>query len=177
MKFLLQERKSIVKKAILSIDYSFVLRDSDRIPQGMSQREFRAGLVFGNQKNRDLFLERVSGKAGFYSLPYFEKETRKIINFTRSLRKRFDTFVVLGIGGSALGTAAVMEALSDRRSKKGGSVLVLDNVDPDKFGAAISHLDFEKTVFNVISKSGVTLVTLSQFFVISRLLKRKVGKG
>jgi glucose-6-phosphate isomerase len=177
MKLYLQERRAIVKKAIMAIDYSFVLRDRDRFPQGMSQREFRAGLGFGNQKNRDLFLERVSGKAGFYSLPYFERETRKIIYFTRSLRKRFDTFVVLGIGGSALGTAAIMEALSDRLSKKRGRVLVLDNVDPDEFAAAISHLDLEKTVFNVISKSGVTPETLSQFFVVSRLLKRKVGKG
>jgi glucose-6-phosphate isomerase len=92
------------------------------------------------------------------------------------LRNRFDTIAVLGIGGSALGTSAVLGALGGRLSKNGGRVLVFDNVDPDKFASAISTLNLEKTIFNVISKSGGTSEILSQFFIVSNLLKRKIGK-
>lgn len=164
-----------MKREILKIEYGFALKGNRKGSEGIPSGEFKAGLELGSRKNRELFLERVSGKAGFYSLPYFEKEARKILSFSMNLRKRFDTLVVLGIGGSALGTSAIMGALADRQSRKGGRVLVLDNVDPDKFGSVISTLDLEKTVFNVISKSGMTSETLSQFFFISRRLKRKVG--
>ncbi len=164
-----------MKKGVLSIDYSFALKDLNRFGMGISHRDLKAGLALGAKKNKELFLERVSGSAGFYSLPYFEKETRKISRFAASLRRRFDTLVVLGIGGSALGTSAVMGALPERTRRKGGRVLVLDNVDPDAFEKAVATLDLKSTVFNVISKSGSTSETLSQFFVVTGLLKRKVG--
>ena len=113
-------------------------------------------------------------------------------------RGRFDNVVVLGIGGSALGNIALQAALKpathnlwesgtegqrDRGTKgrKTPRIFVVDNVDPAYFG---SVLDFcrssaggglERTLFNVVSKSGETAETASQFMTIRALLKAALG--
>ncbi|MBK7404630.1 MAG: glucose-6-phosphate isomerase [Phycisphaerales bacterium] len=110
-------------------------------------------------------------------------------------RGRFDNLVVLGIGGSALGNIALQSALrpgthnlweagaNGRGAKERAvpRVFVVDNVDPAYFG---SVLDFcrsaaggglERTLFNVVSKSGETAETASQFMTVRALLKAAMG--
>ncbi len=50
-----------------------------------------------------------------------------------------------------------------------------DNVDPDGFKSLLDLLEVRKTLFNVISKSGGTAETMSQFLIIRDLLKKKLG--
>ena len=38
-------------------------------------------------------------------------------------------------------------------------------------------IDVKKTCFNVITKSGATAETMSQYLIISELLKKEVGEG
>jgi glucose-6-phosphate isomerase len=52
---------------------------------------------------------------------------------------------------------------------------VADNVDPDGFKALLDILEVRKTLFNVISKSGGTGETMSQFLIIRDLLKKRLG--
>jgi glucose-6-phosphate isomerase len=54
-------------------------------------------------------------------------------------------------------------------------LFVADNVDPDGFKALLELLEVRKTIFNVISKSGSTAETMSQFLIVRDLLKKKVG--
>ena len=77
------------------------------------------------------------------------------------LAGEFDTMVVLGIGGSALGTKAVLDAVPASIRPRRMAVHVADNVDPTSFGALLGSLDPARTCFNVISKSGGTSWTLS----------------
>lgn len=99
---------------------------------------------------------------------------------------RFENLVVLGIGGSALGNIALHAALADpmhnllpRGERPGPRLFVLDNVDPDRFASVMRGLEslggLEKTLFNVISKSGETAETAAQFMIVRDRLKAALG--
>jgi glucose-6-phosphate isomerase len=112
----------------------------------------------------------------------------------KSLVQRFgpkcENLVVLGIGGSALGNIALQSSLNPLThnlmtpgtGRRGPRMFVVDNVDPAYFGSVLkfclaSDPTLEKTVFNVVSKSGETAETAAQFMVIRDLLKKHGRKG
>lgn len=104
------------------------------------------------------------------------------------VRSRASNLVVLGIGGSALGNIALQSALNpptwnllpDER-RGGPRLFVLDNVDPAAIGPVMEfckhHGGLERTVFNVISKSGETAETAAQFMIVRAMLKEALGGG
>ena len=128
--------------------------------------------------------QRKAGKTPFRDLPYDGSISRRVNSLVKILQKKCDCLVVLGIGGSALGNIALDTALrpflpnpKDKRSRR-PELFVLDNVDPAQFG---SFLDFIKpklnrTVFNVISKSGRTSETAAQFMIVREMLIDALGK-
>ncbi|MTI59116.1 MAG: glucose-6-phosphate isomerase [Firmicutes bacterium] len=123
-------------------------------------------------------------KPGFMDLPYEQTEiVREIKEFAAKKQGEFDNFVVLGIGGSALGNIALQTALNDpyynyRNDKRGGCcrLFVPDNVDPVRFKSLLETLDLKKTVFNVISKSGGTAETMSQYLIARKAVAEVVGE-
>ncbi|MEA3367970.1 MAG: glucose-6-phosphate isomerase, partial [Planctomycetota bacterium] len=96
---------------------------------------------------------------------------------------RFDDVVVLGIGGSALGTIALRTALLPpywnllTPAQRGGRprLWVMDNVDPDEFSAMLDAVDLERTLFSIISKSGGTAETIAQFLVAHERIAGRLG--
>ena len=79
-------------------------------------------------------------------------------------------FFVLGIGGSALGNSAMIHALApilQEWNPEPGQPrgFVLDNVDPDWLGEFFATIPLERSHVNVISKSGGTIETSSQFLI------------
>ncbi|QGA81601.1 glucose-6-phosphate isomerase [Halomicrobium sp. LC1Hm] len=74
-----------------------------------------------------------------------------------------ETVVTVGIGGSALGARTITSALT---ADGGTSHVVLDNVDPDHVTRVLSDLSLSETAINVVSKSGTTAETLSNFLVV-----------
>lgn len=118
-------------------------------------------------------------------LPYNQAEVvGRIKRLASKINKEYEAFVVLGIGGSALGPIAVQQALSHLRyndlpkEKRGGPrFYVEDNIDPERMASLLDVIDVEKTIFNVITKSGGTSETMSQLLYITRLLKDKLGDG
>ncbi len=98
-------------------------------------------------------------------------------------KEHCENLVILGIGGSALGNIAVQTALNpymynlDPAQRKGPRLFVFDNVDPMQLGSFLDWIDnrLDKTVFNVISKSGKTPETAAQFLTIRKLLLDKLG--
>src|SRR5688572_381720 len=100
-------------------------------------------------------------------------------------RDRCEVLVVLGIGGSALGNIALQSALNPStynlmsdRTRTGPQLFVLDNVDPDQIKSVVELITpkIKKTIVNVISKSGETAETASQFLLFRDLLQQKLGK-
>ena len=73
-----------------------------------------------------------------------------------------DAVLTVGIGGSALGAATVSTALgpSDTTHR------VLDNVDPEAVTEVLEDLPLDSTAVNVVSRSGTTAETLSNFLVV-----------
>lgn len=123
-----------------------------------------------------------SNKLGFIDLP--DQDTKPIKLLVQKLKSKYDNFVVIGIGGSALGNIALQSSLRepfwnmlDKKSRKGYfRLFVADNVDPLLLHSLLNVLDLKKTVINVISKSGDTAECLANFFILKKKLLTKVGK-
>ncbi|MBN1945419.1 MAG: hypothetical protein JW797_07050 [Bradymonadales bacterium] len=115
-----------------------------------------------------------SGSLPFLGLPDVDPEP--LLDLARQARQRFDRLVVLGIGGSSLGARAVLDAVG---SKEPGhpAVWFNENVDPDDFRQMMEALDWERTQFNVITKSGSTIETLSGMFIVLEELEKRFGEG
>ena len=131
----------------------------------------------------DVEARRRSGEMGFFALPGDRDLAAATLQVARVAARRCDAFVVIGIGGSALGAAAVRDALPsphrgepDEGAPAGPPRLhILDNPDPDTVSALLARLDPERTMFNVVSKSGSTAETMAQFLVVWRWLEEAVG--
>ena len=51
----------------------------------------------------------------------------------------------------------------------------MDNIDPDSMSTLFEMLDLKKTLVNVITKSGSTAETMSQFMIVKDLLQKELG--
>jgi glucose-6-phosphate isomerase len=126
-----------------------------------------------------------SGELGFYALVDESQTVKDIERFAEGVGQTFSTIVVLGIGGSALGTIALRTALlhpfwnelSDEERDFFPKLYVLDNVDPATISPFLDRLDVRRTLFNVVSKSGGTAETMSQYLIIRERLQRELGDG
>jgi glucose-6-phosphate isomerase len=127
---------------------------------------------------------RKAGKVVYRDLPYRQEIGLNVKKIAAEV-KGCESFVVLGIGGSALGNIALQTALNpymynlDEAQRKGPRLFVFDNVDPAQLASFLNWAGdkLDRTFFNVISKSGQTAETASQLLVISELLSKKLGPG
>ncbi len=114
-----------------------------------------------------------SNDMGFRKLPFAQDEIADdIINTSEKIREKYDNFVVLGIGGSALGPIAVHQALA-YKNKQNINFFVEDNVDPERLASLFDSIDLEKTMFNVVTKSGKTSETMAQLMLVAGRLREK----
>ncbi|HEX6040432.1 glucose-6-phosphate isomerase, partial [Longimicrobium sp.] len=135
--------------------------------------------------HEDATRRREGGELGFYALADGGETVDAICDFAEGAGQAFSNVVVLGIGGSALGTTAMRTALKhplwneldDEAREFYPRLYVLDNVDPATFGAFLDHIDLRRTLFNVVSKSGGTAETMSQFLIIRERLRAELGDG
>ncbi len=85
----------------------------------------------------------------------YQVELRKLRDFLPKSQK-FSSMIIVGIGGSYLGTEAVYHTLKayQENNKK---LYFASNVDPDKINAILAEVDLKTTLVAIISKSGGTL--------------------
>lgn len=123
-----------------------------------------------------------SGMMGFMDLPAANPSA--ILDYADAVREGIDAVVVIGIGGSALGTTALATALLpfyhnelDAKDRNYAPRLyVLDNVDPDETAALLARLDLKRALFNVISKSGTTGESMAGYLVVEQRLEALLGR-
>jgi len=120
--------------------------------------------------HQEIMADRQADILGFYNLP--ESNTSHITNYLAKLDARFDTMVVLGIGGSALGNKALFSALKTE-AELPKKLFVYDNVDPLFLHEILQSLNLDTTVFNIITKSGTTAETMAGYMILVDLIKRK----
>lgn len=164
----------------ITIDYSHVLEDAIGAEHGITASELDAlagrasDALAAVQARRDKDLR-------WMDLPYAEEVHRDVLDYAARVKGRFENVVVLGIGGSALGNRALHAALNspyhDIAPPPGvPRLFVLDNVDPDLIGEFLDQFDPATCLFNVISKSGSTAETMSQFLILRERLIQKLGR-
>ena len=174
------ERKKSLR---IRIDYNNMMSEFIGEEQGFTDKELSAAKSVAESAFKSVSENRGKGMTGWTELPYNQREIVADINETaKAIRKRFDNFVVFGIGGSALGPIAVFQSLCHlrhnelpRKIRKAPKLYVEDNVDPERMASLLGILDLEKTVFNVVTKSGATSETMSQYLIIIDILKAKFG--
>jgi len=105
-------------------------------------------------------LEHVSKKRDYsynessINLPFDNKMIEEAIKFGES-NNFADTVIVIGVGGSNLGTQALYEALNYYTKKI--NYIFIDDVDANEFDAIFKQgLDSKKTIVFAVSKSGKT---------------------
>ena len=117
------------------------------------------------------------------NLGYCEETVWYVKEYASMVENRFENILVLGIGGSALGGLAVTEALlkpywnflTKEQRNNFPRIFFLDNIDPDSIVGLLETLDLKKTLVNVITKSGDTAETMSQFMIIKDRLYKELG--
>jgi glucose-6-phosphate isomerase len=166
------------------IDYSHVMAEFIGRDQGLQIKDLKEMQKRAARIQQDLTAARKKGKLAFAELPYNKTNLPEIRKTAKKVQASCDNFVVLGIGGSALGTRALISALCPpyqnllpRSKRKGPKIFVADNVDPDQFTALLNICPPQKTIFNVISKSGTTAETMSQFLIVRDMLIKKLGRN
>ena len=115
---------------------------------------------------KNIFTNLDTNKNAFFS---FSKNFK--LNFKlKDLNKfnKFKTVVVIGMGGSILGSEALYYFLQDKIKK---NFLFFNDIDENKLKRLKAKKDLKKILFIVISKSGNTIETLSNFFALNIIKK------
>ena len=164
----------IYKSKMLKINYYGVLEENVGA-HGISLKELENYKDLAKTAINSIYNVRANKMLGWIDLPDTDKKLIDEINtVATSIRNNFDNFVVLGIGGSALGTKALYQAFAKKHKAMSKQIYctVCDNIDPDTFVTLLNELDLNKTMFNVITKSGGTSETLIQMRLVIDLYNK-----
>lgn len=155
----------------MRLEYSGILKEN--LKSGLNLNSMSA--VTRNRHIKNLFSKKSSDMLDWLDLPNASQEYIKSLEaFGKNIRRKFDNFVVFGIGGSALGIKMLKNTFVDSLNKDIGiKMYVCDNIDPDYFVSLLSKLNLKKTMFNVITKSGSTSETLAQMSIVMDKMKAK----
>ncbi len=170
------------RKMKITFDYNYAMKDYLGTDGAVTKDEINSY----KDKCRDIIIEikkqRQDGALPYMDLPYAAEEALEVKQLAQKVRYMCDDFVVLGIGGSSLGAIALMQALKNpfhnmqtADEREAPRMIVADNIDPDWFKAIFDVVDDDRTIFNVISKSGSTAETMSQFLIALAHIKDKIG--
>ncbi len=149
-------------------------------------RALLAGAIANRGENRAVLHHRCRSEEAD---TFYAKEKAAFFDFADKVRsgaiksstgKAFDTIVQIGIGGSGLGPKAVYNGLLGYcQAEKVSPVLkaeFISNIDPDEPMAVLSRINPETTLFILVTKSGTTLETLTNYAFVKEIIKKKYPK-
>lgn len=144
---------------MLSLDYSTLEKISE--DHGLSKSELSSQADKLSQ-----YLEDIDSRnQGFYNIVDNTELAEEISNFANAAKGKFEDVVVLGIGGSALGSICIKQSLTHLYGDEQAPALhVVDNIDPTMIRELEDVIDIEDTLFVTITKSGSTPETLSLYY-------------
>ena len=167
----------------LRLDYNNVMTDAIG-DKGLCCCEFEKNAEIIAKAYKTVMDNRGKGWQEWCDLPFVEESyLDEMIAYCDDVRQKADSFVLFGIGGSALGPLSVATALLHLRhnelpkeKRNAPKFYVEDNVDPERMQALLDVIDLKTAYFNVVTKSGETSETLSQFLILYALLKKELGE-
>lgn len=101
-----------------------------------------------------------------------EERAKEIDNISKKIQSKFKKLYILGTGGSTLCGQAIC-GLNEKKDNEYKSIFV-DNIDPDSFNFMLENFNPENSFVLVISKSGNTIETITQFIIF---LNKFIDKG
>lgn len=115
---------------------------------------------------------------GFTQSPFNLHAMQASQNLAEELCKKYEQFVVIGIGGSSMGARALAEVSANN------NLYFLDNVDANELNRILNCLvqnsnsktqqeAFKKTGFLIVSKSGSTIEILWNFSLLEQILREQ----
>ncbi|HID47971.1 MAG TPA: glucose-6-phosphate isomerase [Methanococcaceae archaeon] len=143
----------------------------------MREKLGREGLSLEDMEGiGDMAYRRIMEKYDRGELGFMEVIYRDIGEYSLNHRYReFKYILVIGMGGSILGTQAIYEGVkgiyaNELNEKK---VFFLDNSDPELLYSILKIVDLKETLVFVVSKSGNTVETLANFFILKEMMEKK----
>lgn len=160
-------------------DYSNSLLKEDEIVYMKDQVLLAHTLIHEGKGSGNEFLGWVE-----YPKNYDKDEFKRIKQAALKIKKNSDAFIVIGIGGSYLGSRAVVEALTHSfynilpKSKRGTPEIYYagNNISGTYLKDLLDILDGKDISINVISKSGTTTEPAIAFRIFKEYLEKKYGK-
>lgn len=152
---------------MIRIDFSNLMQDAVG-RNGLTEDDFKS---INTEKIAEIIKTRKYPELEFLDL--HKADTSQIKELAKYASK-FENFLLLGIGGSALGPRSILEALSPFHNLKNKPrVFIYDNVDPATLKNILELIDLKKTIINVITKSGSTAETIASFMIIWKILQEQ----
>jgi len=163
----------------ISFDTAFLF-ESNIGPDGLPESVLETDVA--QKAYEQIQEEKQKGVLGFTKL--VRQDLSEVKALAEEVRNQCQAFVVIGIGGSDLGSRAVHRALNhqfynllDDDSRGGPRLFFLgDTTDPVAIQEVLDVLDLEQTIFTVISKSGNTIEQMSTFVLVRNLLLEELGE-
>ncbi len=130
----------------------------------------------GKNEIRERFT--VGDLSSWMNLSYYVsgEEVEKVLSISDKVRASCDVFVVIGIGGSYMGSKAVIEALSPYYERSKPEIIFIGtDLDAKYYEETLEYLKKKEFFVNVISKSGNTLEPSLAFDLVRQLAEEKYG--
>ena len=132
---------------MIRLAYGRMLRDALGGEYGLPREQLADLARRFTPVRQEVQSRRAAGEYGFYGLVDQGPTVRAIKTFAEGLGQAHDHVLVLGIGGSALGTKALLNALrrpgwnewDDEGREFFPRLTVLENVDPTSVAAALER--------------------------------------
>jgi len=167
----------------MAIELDTTLMFADRVPDAIAPGVWQDAAPHFADAQGIVARRRANGELGFLDLATGSEALDELRRFADGVGQAFSDVVVLGIGGSALGARMFRgalrppgwNALSDEAREYFPRLHVMDNIDPAELHALFERIDFARTLFLVISKSGGTAETLAQYLIVRERLEQSVG--
>lgn len=144
---------------------------------GLSESDLAETVEALRPAMRRLVVEHRAGMMPHLALPERRDDLAMLQRIAQRYR-RFETVLVLGIGGSSLGGQAVCALVKGgplRPERHGTDVVFLENIDPATFMPWLDFAERQHAGFIVISKSGGTSETVAQILAAWERMRAAAG--
>ena len=144
---------------------SFLLKNS------IHKKYFNNNLYLKDKKKLNKIIKHTYDNLDEIKDTFHVLSKKFILDFNKANLNKFNkyqTVLVIGMGGSVIGSNAIYNFLKKKINKK---FIFLDNLDFSKIEKIKKKLNFKNSLIIIISKSGNTIETL----VNSNLIKDKIS--
>jgi glucose-6-phosphate isomerase len=145
---------------------------------GLERNDFETLRADATAIVSDLKSELDSGGLAPLALANARDDLDEMHDVAEHFRENFDRLVVLGTGGSSLGGQALTSLIDGEwyRTPDGLTLNYMDNLDGYSFNRLLTQSNRGRTAYLVVSKSGSTIDTISQFLTALYAVRETMGE-